>query len=272
MGKDQLQHAADSLTAPLSHPMSAPSANSSVKTALRVIEIIEVFARAGKPLSLTELARELNAPVSSCLALVRTLSQLGYLYETAPRQGYYPTGRLQAMSQRIARNDPILDKVAPTLEALRHSSSETVVLGKLGSKDFVVYLEVLPSVHPICYVADPGAQRHLHCNSLGKALLSMHSPSERAKLLGKEPFKQFNEHTLTTFEALEQDIQRSNQQGWFQNLGESMPDVGGIAWPVSLLGGQYAISIAGPLYRIQPQLQNLAQQLRVACQSLSQRP
>jgi hypothetical protein len=63
----------------------------SVKTALRVIEIIETFAREKRALPLSELARLLDVPVSSCLALIRTLTGLGYLYETGRRQGYYPS-------------------------------------------------------------------------------------------------------------------------------------------------------------------------------------
>src|SRR3546814_9656544 len=82
-------------------PPKKPESN--VKTALRVIEIIEIFAREAKPLSLSELARHLDAPVSSCLALLRTLTSLGYLYEAGRRQGYYPTGRLLAMAKQIGR-------------------------------------------------------------------------------------------------------------------------------------------------------------------------
>lgn len=251
--------------------MSAKKSESNVKTALRVIEIIEIFAREGKPLSLTELARELEAPVSSCLGLIRTLTSQGYLYETGRRQGYYPTGRLLAMAQRIAQSDPILEKVGPTLTALRDAVAETVVLGKLAPSGEVVYLEVMPSPHPISYVADPGAQRHVHSNSLGKALLSLMSSEERRKLLKGRTLERFNERTLVTLDALEEEIARSRERGWFQNLGESMMDVGAIAWPLSIGGGEYAVSIAGPLYRIEPNLEPLAQQLRVACRVMEQR-
>src|SRR5690606_20677382 len=140
------------LAVPLSlvfQAMAPKNPATNVKTALRVIEIIEIFAREGKPLSLTELSRQLGAPVSSCLNLLRTLTGLGYLYETAPRQGYYPTGRLLAMAQRIARADPILEKIGPTLAALRDAVAETVVLAKLAPDAEVVYLEVFPSPHPI---------------------------------------------------------------------------------------------------------------------------
>src|SRR3546814_15078313 len=105
-------------------PPKKPESN--VKTALRVIEIIEIFAREAKPLSLSELARHLDAPVSSCLALLRTLTSLGYLYEAGRRQGYYPTGRLLAMAQRISRADPTLERVLPSLEELREKIGRAV--------------------------------------------------------------------------------------------------------------------------------------------------
>src|SRR3546814_17557460 len=122
-------------------PPKKPESN--VKTALRVIEIIEIFAREAKPLSLSELARHLDAPVSSCLALLRTLTSLAYLYEAGRRQGYYPTGRLLAMSHRISRADPILERVLPSLEELRVTTSEPGVLGTLNRINSVFYLEVL---------------------------------------------------------------------------------------------------------------------------------
>src|SRR5690606_25684648 len=227
--------------------MAPKKSSSNVKTALRGIEIIEIFAREGKPLSLTELSRQLEAPVSSCLNLVRTLTGLGYLDETAPRQGYYPTGRLLAMAQRIARADPILERIGPTLAALRDAVAETVVLAKLGHDGEVVYLDVLPSPHPISYVADPGAQRHLHSNSLGKALLSLMNEAERRKLMKGREMERLTERTLVTLEDLERELKVSAERGWFQNLGESIPDVGAVAWPVQISGGEYAVSIAGPL-------------------------
>ena len=251
--------------------MPAKKTESNVKTALRVIEIIEIFAREGKPLSLTELSRRLDAPVSSCLGLVRTLAGLGYLYETAPRQGYYPTGRLLAMAQRIARSDPILEKISPALSALRDAVAETVVLGKLAPNGEVIYLEVMPSPHPISYVADPGTQKLAHSNSLGKALLSLMDEEGRRKALGRRKLERFNERTLVTLEAIELEIARSRERGWFQNLGESMPDVAAIAWPLKMTGGEYAVSIAGPLYRIESRIEALAQQLRVACGVMEQR-
>src|SRR5690606_15030085 len=144
--------------------------------------------------------------------------------ETGRRQGYYPTGRLLAMAQRISRADPILERVRPSLEELRDTTSETVVLGKLDLNERVVYLEVLGSPHPISYVGVAGSQRDVHANSLGKALLSTLDAGDRRALLTARPLQKYNDRTLVTPEAVEANIQASLDRGWFANLGESMDD------------------------------------------------
>jgi len=239
-----------------------------VKTALRVIEIIETFARERRALSLSELARLLAVPASSCLALIRTLTSLGYLYETARRQGYYPTGRLLAMAQQIARHDPVLDRVHDTMLELRDATGETVVIGKLHEGSAVVYLDVLESPHAIRYIATAGERRELHANSIGKALLAAMDDAERAAVLPQLAFQAFTPRTLTSAGSLEDDLRQSRGRGAFVNLGESMPEVGALAWPVRLSGEFYAISIAGPVYRIEPHLERYAAMLRAACASL----
>lgn len=243
----------------------------SVKTALRVIEIIEIYAREKRPLSLSELARLSDVPVSSCLALIRTLTDLGYLYETGRRQGYYPTSRLLAMAQAIARADPVLDRAYPRLAQLREATQETVVIAKLDAEGRVVYLDVLDSPHTIRYVAMAGEFREAHANSLGKALLSTLTAERRRALLSRRPLTRYNDRTLVSVDAIEDELARSRTRGWFANIGESIADVGAVAWPVALSGEHYAISIGGPVQRIEPRQQEYAALLREACAALEQR-
>jgi len=208
--------------------------------------------------------------VSSCLALIRTLTGLGYLYETGRRQGYYPTGRLLAMAQRIARADPVLDRVYPSLVELRDATRETVVFAKLTQDGRVVYLDVLDSPHTIRYAPVAGEFKDVHANSLGKALMSLMDDAGRDALLGATPLTRYNERTLVTREAVLGDLEHSRQRGWFMNSGESIADVGAIAWPVTLSGEHYAISVGGPIYRIEPHQEEYARILRAACTGLEQ--
>ena len=245
--------------------IASASQSTTVKTALRVIGIIELFAQEMQPLSLSEIARALDVPVSSCLGLLRTLTQLGYLYETGKRQGYYPTGRLYTMAQRIYRADPILEKIRPSLEELRNTTQETIVLGKLNADWRVVYIDVVQSPNPIRYVAVAGTQRSVHANSIGKALLSCLTVAERQTVFKNRPLGVFNPRTLHTIEAIEADLTASHERGYFANFGESIADVAGVAWPLQVNGTFYAVSIVGPMYRIQEHLTAYAERLRSVC-------
>ncbi|HEY9278849.1 MAG TPA: IclR family transcriptional regulator C-terminal domain-containing protein [Eoetvoesiella sp.] len=250
--------------------MGSNNTDPNVKTAFRVAEIIETFARERKPLLLSEVARHLDAPVSSCLALLRTLIESGYIYETGRRQGYYPTGRLLTMAKRISDADPILAKVSSALHDLCDATAETIIFAKLESNDKIMFLEVVESPQAIRYVAMPGTQRDVHTNSLGKALLSTLGADVRHKLLTAQPLNRYNDQTVTDAVQIENDIKQSIQRGWFETLGETVPGVGTIAWPLKVSGNDYAISIAGPMFRIEPNLVNLVQKLRLVCASLEQ--
>jgi DNA-binding IclR family transcriptional regulator len=242
--------------------------SSNVKTALRVIEIMEIYAREGRSLTLTELAKLLGAPVSSCLGLIRTLASLGYLYETGRRQGYYPTGRLLSIAQMIAKADPILERVYPVLESLRDETGETVVFGKLQEDGRVVYLEVVESQNAVRYTAMPGELREPYANSIGRALLGALPESKRDELLKHARFVRLTPKTLRSRDALVAELNASAKRGWYQNIGESIADLGAVAVPVTLSGETYGISVAGPINRIADRVSALAKALRSAQRSL----
>jgi len=239
-----------------------------VKMATRVIELVELFAREKQPLALSEVARLLEMPVSTCLGLLRTLEKQGYLYETGRRQGYYPTGRLLAMAQVIAAHDPVLDRIRPALEELRDATQETVVFAKFREPGRVVYLNVLDSPQSIRYAAEAGETREAYANSLGRALLSTLPAPERKALLQGAKLRRLTEATLTRAADIEAELARSAERGWFANIGESIGDLAGIAWPVRIGGQAWAISVVGPRYRVEPRQEALAAMLRSACRAI----
>ena len=90
-------------------------------------------------------------------------------------------------------------------------------------------------------------------------------------MLADVEMTRYNERTLTTPAQVEADI-GSRQRGWFMNNGESIADVGAIAWPLTLSGEHYAISVGGPIYRIEPRQAEYASILRRPAPGWSGRP
>ena len=73
-----------------------------VKTAGRTVELFEAFARIRTPLTLSEIARELRAPQSSCFNLIRALEGRGFLYSVGGNKRLYPTRKLFDLADAIA--------------------------------------------------------------------------------------------------------------------------------------------------------------------------
>lgn len=220
-----------------------------VKLVARTLDLIELFAHARRPMPLTELAQGLGAPMSSCLALVRTLVARGYLYEVRRRGGYYPTARLQALSALIQSGGPWLEQVRPHLLALRDAANETIMLGKIQD-GAVVFVDVVESTQPVHYAARPGERRPLHTSAVAKAVLARLPAAERDGVLAAADYTRHTERTLTTREALLAEVARVEAQGWAANVGESVADLTGLAVALDLGGEWYALCMAGPTPRV----------------------
>jgi len=231
-----------------------------VKTAGRTLDLFEAFARAGKPLSLSQLARAMDTPVSSCFGIVRTLEARGYLYEVKARAGFYPTKLMFEHARAIAGRDPLAERFVPRLEKLRDQTGETVLLAKRLERQ-AVYLEVLDSVHSIRYSPKVGEFRPLHASASGKALLGSLAPVLRDELLRGMKLPRVTSRTITSRAALAADLAQAQARGWYLTRGETVADLMAVAVPIELNGETYSVALAGPMHRMETALKRHAKLL-----------
>ena len=200
-------------------------------------------------MSLTELARALKAPISSCHGIVRTLTARGYLYSMDAGRSLYPTKRLLQIAEAISANDPVLRRLAALLVDLRDASGETVILGKRQA-DAVVYLDVAESRQTIRYGAQPGDTKPLHSSSIGKALLAELDAKALDRWLAGSRLARFTARTITGAKRLRAELKAGRALGYHVSGGETTVDVMAIAVAVPLRNDTFGIAIAGPLPRI----------------------
>jgi IclR family transcriptional regulator, acetate operon repressor len=231
-----------------------------MKTADRTLEIFEAFAEAKHPLSLSELARLIDSPISSCHGLLRTLQKSGYMYALDVRRRYYPTRRLFEVGSAIAAHDPIVERLVSILEKLRAETDETVLLGQRQDKH-IVYLHVLESSQMIRYAAPVGAIKPLPSTAIGKAFLGEMTDEELAAYLTNLEHVQVTPSTITKTDQLLADIQRSRKRGYFVTRGENIPDVMAIARTCEMDGEMLAIAVAGPIHRLEPKVGTIGEAL-----------
>lgn len=234
--------------APASPAAAAQVAGS--RSALRSLGIFEAFRNARRPLSLSELARLTDIPVSTCHGVVRSLEDNGYLYVVGGRD-LYPTRRLWDVAEEIRTHDPIAMRLEPALTALRDQVDETVVLGS-RLDDSVLYLMVLESRQSIRYSARAGERKPLHSSSVGKALLGSLAPDELDGWLAGRTLERVTDRTITSAAKLRADLVRGRTRGWYGTRGENVRDVMAVAATLRVGTTALGLAVAGPVHRIQP--------------------
>ena len=237
----------------------------------RTLDLLELFAQEKRPLSLSDLARLLGIPMSSCHDVVQALQARGYLYELAPRAGYYPTLRLQRLGKEIADHDPVVARAELLLRSLRDTLDESVLLSKVAGLQ-ATYLLAFEPTHPLRFQVKVGDNvRSLHATSGGKALLASLDDRAFDAYLKTASLKPLTERTIADKTALRQDIETGRQRGWFLNQGESLDGVTTLSAPFRWNAALYMVTVAGPASRLDTKLEQAVALVTNVCQLLEMR-
>lgn len=240
-----------------------------IKTADRTLDLIELFARVQAPLTLSSVAEKLSIPASSAHGLIKTLQARGYLYELSSRQGYYLTKRFSHMADAISIGMPLVMSITPHMQRLCDDLSESVVLAKRQG-DAVTYLEVIECRQSIRFSPVVGEVKSLHCSATGKAILGSMQNSEFEKVLTRLKLDARTEKTITQARTLEAEIKAQRRRGWYQVIGENIPDLMSIAVPFLAGGEIYVVGVGGPINRFKPLMAKHASKLRQACSEMQE--
>lgn len=232
-----------------------------VKTAGRTVDLFELFAEQRTPLTLSEIARGLDAPQSSCFNLVRSLVARGFLYNVGGKKQLYPTRKIFEIGDAIIQHDPLVPRLKGRLEELRDLTQETTILGAQQGSD-VLYLAVAEGPQTIRYMSYPGEIKTFHASAIGKALLMVKPEEERLRMVQKIKKAKVTDQTIITDEGLMTDIKAASERGYTMTKGENVVDVMAIGLPIIVDDVPYAIAVAGPIGRIELAVDECVQHMR----------
>src|ERR1700753_497482 len=105
-----------------------------VRSAARVLDLVEILATAETGVTLSEATGGLAAPKSSTLMLLRTLVQRGYAYRDATSDRYHLSENFRSGAFRWVA-DPLSRLAArarPVMDSLSEAIGETTTLGVMG--------------------------------------------------------------------------------------------------------------------------------------------
>lgn len=238
------------------------------KIVKRTLEFFELFGEHRRPLSLSEISKLLDIPVSSCHDVIQSLLERGYIYEIGPRLGFYPTLKLVNLANRIAENDPVLLRAEMALRELRDEFDESVSLAKISGTT-ATYLAVFEPSHTLRFLVRIGDPiRSLYATSAGKALLGSLPPDEREKLYRTLKLEPFTEHTINTVARLRAEVEEGIKRGWHLNREESVPSATTVSATFTWNRASFIITVAGPTFRMDSKLDLVVERMLRICREL----
>lgn len=228
-----------------------------VKSAARVLDIVEVLAAAPGGLSFTEIGRRLDLPKSSLHGLLATLSGRGYIGYDAERHVYSLGIRVWEHGQAYLRHQDLLGEAHRAMEAIVREINETVQLAVLDGLENV-YLDKVDCSHPVRLQSEVGKRLEAHATGLGKVLLAFLPPDELEARLARSnshTLIRFTPQTITDQAALLRELEIVRRQGFAVDDQEYTPGLICVAVPIREQGGKVATAMSAsvPIMRAGPE-------------------
>jgi len=233
--------------------LTAPAA---VKSADRVLDLIEFLARGGREMSHTEIAEALEIPKSSLTQLLKNLVSRGYVELTPNGRGYRLGEAVVNLSQSVGRGRNLVSEAEAFLAELTRETGESSALNQLKDDRAEVVATVL-GPHRLVTHMRLGDLAPLYATSGGKAILA-NMPEPFLKIyLSQVRFEAATLGTLKSVRALTRQLSAVRQTGFAYSHEEWTPGIVGVGVPVldragALLG---AVNVAVPAARFDAAVQ-----------------
>ncbi len=198
------------------------------QTVERAIEILELVS-AG-PRTLGEVADVLGVHRSTALRLLQTLSD-GGLTRRRP-DGRYGVGyRLVGLAHRASEQLDLQALAHPHLAALTGASGFTTHLAALEGSD-IIYVDKVEPARSVRLYSQIGKPVPFHTAGVAKAVLAGLPVEHTLRLLEGWTYTSYTTTTISSQEALLEELDRTRVRGWAEDDGEFEDFVNCIACPI----------------------------------------
>jgi DNA-binding IclR family transcriptional regulator len=176
-----------------------------VKSAVRVIRILELVGKRGDGCLHSEIADTLDIPRGSLTPLLIDLRELGYIDYDEKTRRYSLGAEVLTLSNAYLRHLNVVQIGEPILRDVFREIHEFTSLVIAKNAEVVKVCEyAVPD--PLAYHLQVGEAGPMHATAGGKALLAFMSASLREHILSCIDFRRFTEHTIQSKDALVKEL------------------------------------------------------------------
>ena len=212
----------------------------------RGLALLELMVQAGRPLTLTELAKSTGLHTSTIHRLLQTLMQSEHVFRDAGRRYY--AGPKAYLPLSLYHPFNLLRRDAyDTMRDLRDRYSVTCALNLFVGTQRLV-LEMATANDSLSPYYQTHLTSPLHAAASGKVLLLGLPAESRDELLGSPPYERYTPHTIVERETLVRELQHVAELGYASTRDENFDGISAVSAPIVPAGERTvgALTLAGP--------------------------
>lgn len=223
-----------------------------VKSAGRVLDLLEIIASRHSGLTFSELLAETGFPKSSLFELVTLLADRRHLKLDPISRRYTIAIKAWEVGQAFGQHRHLVDTARPVMGRVVGILNETTQLSVLDGLENV-YLAKVDCTHPVRLQTDVGKRFPAHATGVGKVLLAALPSVELAERLRHHPLRALTKNTISSKEELLEELIHVQQRGFAVDNEEGTDGLRCVAVPIrGHQGVEAAMSASIPVFRADP--------------------
>ena len=193
-------------------PPTSDTSRYFVQSLAKGLALLKVISQAERPLSLTEIAEQLDTNKATATRFCYTLVKLGYLHRMDQKLYSLTPKVLELGYSAICRTD-WHEMTTFFLRDLFRQLDETVSAAILVETDILYTIRIIKK-KILDMDIQVGSRLPAHCTAMGKVLLAFGPPETVQEVLQKMDFKKMNEKTITSPQRFLEELEQVRQMGY----------------------------------------------------------
>ena len=210
-------------------------------TVLKAFDILTLLG--SREMTANDLCTAANMNKSTAHRLLYTMEYAGYIERNPITRADRPGMTLVQLCSTRLNDVELLTEAKPFLLALVKDINQVVHLAVMKDNR-AMFIDKIDTVNTIRMYSAIGRSIPLHCSAVGKALLLDKSDNEVRELLARAGMETFTDSTLTTPEAVLQQLETARQCGYTVDNFEHEAHVCCIATPIYDYRGQIIAAVS----------------------------
>lgn len=214
-----------------------------IKSANRVLEILELLASNRYGMKHKDIAEKLDIPKGSLSKLLNNLTDVGYSAFDAATKTYKLGSRVLGLADSYLSGLDVVQVAQPILRSLVTKTGESCSLAVPdGNAALVVHRQY--GSQPMHYRLGIGARIPLYATASGKTILAFLSKEEIEQYMSKVELRPLTQATITDPAVLLRELETVRSELFAYSRQERFEGLSAMAVPVFRMDGSVAASVA----------------------------